>query len=220
VKLSYLSPDGEEGYPGNLSATVTYWLTDANELKIDYEATTDKATPVNLTHHGYFNLANPKSGDVLGHELIIAADQYTPVDDTLIPTGEIKPVKGTPLDFTTPTAIGARIDQLKGNPGGYDHNYVLRGGGKSLALAARVHEPKTGRVLEVLTTEPGVQFYTGNFLDGAHKGHGGVAYRKHYGFCLEAQHFPDAVHHANFPSVILRPGQTYRQTTVYKFSAK
>jgi aldose 1-epimerase len=220
VKLSHLSPDGEEGYPGNLSATVTYWLTDANELRIDYEAMTYKATPVNLTHHGYFNLANPKSGTILNHEMMIAADQYTPVDDTLIPTGEIKPVKGTPLDFTTPTAIGARIDHLKGNPGGYDHNYVLRGGGKSLALAARVYEPKTGRVMEVFTTEPGIQFYTGNFLDGSQKGHGGVVYRKHHGFCLEAQHFPDSVHHANFPSIILRPGQTYRQTTVYKFSAK
>jgi aldose 1-epimerase len=220
VELRYLSPDGEEGYPGNLSAKVTYYLTNSNELKIDYVATTDKATPVNLTHHGYFNLANPKSGPVLGHEMMIVADQYTPVDDTLIPTGEIKPVKGTPLDFTTPTAIGARIDQLKGNPGGYDHNYVLRGGGKALALAARVYEPKTGRVMEVFTPEPGIPFYTGNFLDGTQKGHRGAAYRKHYGFCLEAQHFPDSVHHANFPSVILRPGATYRQTTVYKFSAK
>jgi aldose 1-epimerase len=220
VKLHYVSPDGEEGFPGNLDTTVTYWLTNDNELKIDYTATTDKATPVNLTHHGYFNLATPASGPMLGHELMIAADQYTPTDDALIPTGEIKSVKGTPLDFTKPTPIGDRIDQLKGNPGGYDHNYVLRGGGKGLALAARVHEPKSGRVMEVFTTEPAIQFYSGNFLNGKEKGHGGVTYRKHQGLCLEAQHFPDSVHHANFPSVILRPGETYRQTTVYKFSAK
>lgn len=220
VKLHYVSPDGEEGFPGTLSTTVTYWLTNDNELKIDYTATTDKATPVNLTHHGYFNLATPASGSMLGHELMIAADQHTPTDDALIPTGEIKSVKGTPLDFTKPTAIGARIDQLKGEPGGYDHNYVLRGGGKGLVLAARVHEPKSGRVMEVSTTEPAIQFYSGNFLNGKEKGHGGVVYRKHQGFCLEAQHYPDSVHHANFPSIILRPGETYRQTTVYKFSAK
>jgi aldose 1-epimerase len=151
---------------------------------------------------------------------MLAADQYTPVDDTLIPTGKIESVKGTPLDFTTAKTIGSRIAQMKGDPGGYDHNFVLRGGGKGLELAARVVEPKSGRVLEMFTTEPGVQFYTGNFLDGKQTGRGGVVYRKHHGFCLEAQHFPDSVHHANFPSVILRPGQTYRQTTVYKVSAK
>jgi aldose 1-epimerase len=220
VKFTYRSPDGEEGYPGNLTASVTYTLTDDNELKIDYRAMTDQATPVNLTNHSYFTLAGPASGDVLGHEVMLAADRYTPVDDTLIPTGEIKSVKGTPLDFTQSTRIGARIAQVKGDPGGYDHNFVLKKEGKELALAARVYEPRTGRVLEMFTTEPGVQFYTGNFLDGSIRGKGGVVYKKHQGFCLEAQHFPDSVNHASFPSVILEPGKTYTQTTVYKFSAK
>jgi aldose 1-epimerase len=222
VRMRYLSKDGEEGYPGNLSVTVTYTLTEDNALRIDYRATTDKATPVNLTNHSYFNLAGHDAGDVLDHVMMIAADKYTPVDKDLIPTGKIDPVRGTPLDFTAPTPIGKRIDQLKSVPGGgYDHNYVLRDAeDKGPRLAARVTEPKSGRVMEVLTTEPGVQLYTGNFLDGKVKGKGGAAYKKHAGFCLETQHFPDSVHHKNFPSVILEPGKTFTSTTIYRFSAK
>jgi aldose 1-epimerase len=218
VTFSHISPDGDEGYPGKLSCSVTYALTDNNELRIDYFAKTDKATPVNLTNHSYFNFAG--KGTVLDHELTLNADNYTPADETLIPTGEIKPVAGTFLDFTKPTRIGARIKEIKANPQGYDHNYVINGGGKELTFTARVHEPTTGRVLEMLTTEPGVQLYTGNFLDGKLTGKGGTVYKQHTGFCLEAQHFPDSVNQPKFPSTILRPGETYKQTTVYRFGVK
>jgi aldose 1-epimerase len=220
VKLAYRSPDGEEGYPGNLSVSVTFTVTDKDELRIEYAATTDKATPINLSNHSYFNLAGRTTEPILDHQVMLAANRYTPVDDRLIPTGRTAPVVGTPLDFTKPTAIGARIQQLKGQPVGYDHNFVLDHGGRSLALAARVYEPRSGRLLEMFTTEPGVQFYTGNFLDGTTKGKDGISYRQYHGFCLEAQHFPDSIHHPNFPSTILEPGRTYTQTTIYKFSVK
>lgn len=217
LRLSYLSQDGEEGYPGNLSTTVTYWLTEANELRISYEAETDKPTPVNLTHHSYFNLAGQGQGDILGHELTLNAGHFTPVDDGLIPTGEIRPVAGTPWDFTRPKAIGAEIAAV---PGGYDHNFVLRDGEGALKLAAHVFEPSSGRVMEIYTTEPGIQFYTGNFLDGTISGKSGRVYEKHYGFCLETQHFPDSPNKPIFPSTILRPGEKYTSLTVHKFSAK
>jgi aldose 1-epimerase len=221
VRLSHVSPDGHNGFPGNLTVRVTYTLTDHDELRLDYGATTDKQTVVNVTNHSYFNLAGPGRGDVLGHVVQINADRYTPADADLIPTGEIKTVAGTPLDFRMPTPIGQRInDEFLRPARGYDHNFVLNKSGNELALAARVTEPTTGRVLEVLTTEPGVQFYTANGMNVRSPGPGGVKYTTRGGFCLETQHYPDSPNKANFPTTVLRPGQEFASTTVFRCSAK
>jgi aldose 1-epimerase len=223
VKFTHRSPDGDEGYPGTLDVIVVYTLTEANELRIEYTATTDKPTPLNLTNHSYFNLAGEGHGLILDQVMMIAADGFTPTDDLLIPTGKVAPVKGTVMDFTQPTPLGARIEKVQvAPPVGYDHNYVLRPAtaGHTMRLAARVIEPKSGRTMDVRTTEPAVQLYTGNFLDGTIKNRHGVPYQKHSAFCLETQHYPDSVNHPNFPSTILEPGKTYTSTTVYAFSAK
>ena len=223
LRLRYVSESGEEGYPGTLEAAVTYTLTEDTALRIEYEARTDRTTVLNLSHHSYFNLRDAGATAILGHELQINADRYTPVDDTLIPTGAIAAVHSTPLDFKRQRQIGAHIDrdhpQLRA-AGGYDHNFVLNGKPGELAFAARVFEPDSGRIMEVYTTQPGLQFYSGNFLDGSVVGRGATAYRRRHGLCLEAQHFPDAPNKPHFPSTQLEPGQLYRHTTLYKFSAK
>src|SRR5579884_1054332 len=218
LELRYLSQDGEQGFPGNLQVTVVYHLTDVNELRIEYAASSDKPTVVNLTSHSYFNMAG--AGDILGHRIQINADRFTPVDARLIPTGELRSVAGTPFDLRKPTRIGGRIEQGDGQlklAGGFDHNWVLNKSRPGLTLAARVEEPSSGRTLEVYTTEPGIQFYTANSLDGSLRGKSGVVYQRRAALCLETQHFPDSPNHSAFPSTVLRPGQRFQSTTIYKF---
>lgn len=221
LELHYTSPDGEEGYPGTLHTTVLYTLTDANELRIDYTLSSEADTVANVTNHSYFNMVGQGDADVLGHEVTINADRFTPTGKTLIPTGELKSVAGTPFDFRQPHTIGERInandDQLK-YAGGYDHNFVLNGETGVLKFAARVRDPKSGRTVEVSTTEPGLQFYSGNFLDGSNVGKGGKVYKHRYGLCLETQHFPDSPNQPKFPSTVIRPGTPYKSTTIYKFT--
>ncbi|MEJ2354353.1 MAG: galactose mutarotase [candidate division WOR-3 bacterium] len=220
VKFTYLSKDGEEGYPGNLDCTVKYILNNDNELKIVFDTKTDKPTPVNLTNHAYFNLKGEGEGTILDHELKLNAEKYTPVDDGLIPTGEIASVEGTPLDFTEAKKIGADIEKVdKKFSGGYDHNFVLPESGNSLTMVCRVVEPESGRVMEIYTTKPGTQFYSGNFLDGL-KGKGGKVYDQHYAFCIEPQYYPDSPNKPNFPSCILRPGEEREEIILYKFSVE
>lgn len=216
VELSYSSPDGDQGYPGRLDITVTYLLNNKNELIMDYRATTTRPTPVNITNHSYFNLTGDPREDILGHHIMINADKYTVVDDELIPTGELRDVAGTPFDLRDPVAIGSRIN---GVAGGYDHNFVLSEV-NGMRKVVEVTEPSSGRVMEVFTTEPGIQFYTGNFLDGALRGKDNIVYEQHAGFCLETQHFPDSPNQPEFPGVILRPGEVYEHTTIYKFTVR